>query len=87
MQQVVAEHPVFIAAVSMCRAIVSVTVDTIDTIVSVTVTDSASIDQSLFYSCRQDRLSTLLQQVVAEHCVSVAAVSMCCHSIGQSLFQ
>ena len=27
MQQVVAEHPVFIAAVSMCRAIVSVTVD------------------------------------------------------------
>ncbi len=49
MQEVVAEHPMFIAAVSMCRAIVSVTVDTIDAVVSVTVTVSTSIDQSLFY--------------------------------------
>ena len=40
-----AGHHVSIAAVSMCRAIVSVTVDTI---VSVTVTVSMSIDQSLF---------------------------------------
>lgn len=31
MQEVSAEHPVFIAAVSMCTAIMSVTVDTIDT--------------------------------------------------------
>ena len=49
MQEVKAEHPVFIAAVSMCTAIVSVTVDNVDTIVSVTVTVSMSIDQSLFY--------------------------------------
>lgn len=40
-----AGHTVCIAAVSMCRAIVSVTADTI---VSVTVTVSMSIDQSLF---------------------------------------
>ena len=68
MQQVVAEHPVFIAAVSMCRAIVSVTVDTIDTIVSVTVTDSASIDQSLFYE---------LQAGSSVH----AAAASCCRTL------